>query len=111
MATQRLRRVYVVKADALGTGHIDVTPAGSVDWVITNTNVKNDGAANSVAEAQAFGGPNDTTSTGNGDTSDTRTVLHPADVMRVIWSGCTPGSTCTLAISGVQYDAYTAPWE
>lgn len=107
---------FVVKVDthasAAGAAAAQVQPRGNVDFVITSTNVNTDTQVLvATGTSHVNGQQRDTTDTAGSDTSDTRIVLRPGDIFEFRWVGADAGTGCHLIVSGIQYQAYTAPSE
>jgi len=106
----------VVAAD--GTASVSLSPRGNVDLVVTGatTSVVPTSPATTLANASAAvvtinGRRKEDTSAGNGDFSDSRWTLRPADVYTCAWSGADVGARAILTLSGVQYPFGQAPPE
>jgi hypothetical protein len=97
----------VAVVDSTGAATVDLGPAGC-DWVITSLSVATD-STSGTPTAKVYRntvGPSgyiEGTTTGNGDTSNTRHVLADGDRLYTVWAGATVGARATVRVIGAQF--------
>lgn len=83
-------------ADANGNATVSLQPPGTYEWEVTQIGILTTGAANSKCSVFVdnvfYCGSN----SGNGDAADGNPLqVNNGSVLTVVWSGVTPGATCT----------------
>jgi hypothetical protein len=95
-----LRRTYATTVDAAGTATVEISPATSYSWNVTQLSVELAAAPAGAACRALVNGVFLTALIPSGDVAvePPPILLQVGDVLAVEWTGCTPGAGGTVLV-------------